>query len=86
MAGSKLWFGIVVVVASAGCIVPVGGGYGGDVYAPGPDFFCSAAALTGAMTCMLTVSAELPAARWRTAAADMVDGDKPHNPLEPKQT
>jgi hypothetical protein len=33
-----LGFGVVLLVASVGCIVPVGGGgYGGEVVAPGPD-------------------------------------------------
>jgi hypothetical protein len=35
----KLGLGIVLVVVSAGCIVPVGGGYGGPVIVPGPDLF-----------------------------------------------
>lgn len=35
----KLWLGIVLVAVSAGCIVPVGGGYDGPVVVPGPDLF-----------------------------------------------
>jgi hypothetical protein len=32
-----LGLGIVMLAAATGCIVPVGGGYGGDVVVPGPD-------------------------------------------------
>jgi hypothetical protein len=35
----KLWLGIVLLAVSAGCIVPVGGGYDGPVVVPGPDLF-----------------------------------------------
>ncbi len=33
----KVCLGIALVVGSAGCIVPVGGGYVGDVVVPRPD-------------------------------------------------
>ncbi len=33
-----VWVGVALVAGSAGCIVPVGGGYVGDVVVPGPDF------------------------------------------------
>lgn len=32
-----LGLGISLLAVSTGCIVPVGGGYGGDVVVPGPD-------------------------------------------------